>query len=604
VSSSNIQSGLINRSSEPISLLNDAELGQTALNILLLDDDPAAAELLLVQLGKYNSRYKVTAISDIDQMGKQLRGGYDLVLLDLHLGGCTGLDLLAENLNGLPPYPVILLTNDDDPQHQQAALKLGVADFVRKQDATPATLDKSIRYCTNLFKQYRLREQMSAQERALSTDPNTGLHTLPYGFQKLDERLEQAAQNPVGVIACQLHNIYAVNRGLGFELENRIIRQYSLWLKEQMPGHTILASTSNHQLIAIIDGYDQQQLFTLGDRIGRQNVPFDLRPDCTPFSLTHSIGVALAEDDINAERLIQNSLSALHSSLINRNSCELYAHKMRNNIELRSVVMRDITRALQDELIHFAIQPQFNVATADLLGGEMLMRWKHPELGEVNPQLVIEVAEATKQIVALGTYALRSTLKQIEQWLAKELIIPGMRISVNVSAAELESVGYFAAAESVLEAHTEAAHYLELELTESIRLFDAEKTGYELSKLKRYGVSIAIDDFGTAHANLSQLCYIEANTVKLDKSIVYAADESQRARTIYSSIRRMLHAIGTKVVAEGIETTTQMQLARDIGIDTVQGFFLSEPLPIDSFEGLLEHHLATQKAHIALHENG
>lgn len=576
---------------------------QVALNILLLDDDPAAAELLVVQLSKYNSRHKVTAVSDVSQMAAQLAGEYDLVLLDLHLGEMTGLKLLAENLNGLPPYPVILLTNDDNPKHQQAALKLGVADFIRKQDANPETLDKSIRYCTNLFKQYRLREQMSAQERALSTDPNTGLHTLAYGFQKLDKRLQAVNQNPPGVMACQLHNIYAVNRGLGFELENRIIRQYSLWLKEQMPSHAVLASTRNHQLIVIIDGYDQQQLFTLGNRIGRQNVPFDLRPDCTPFSLTHSLGVALAENGISAERLIQNSLSALHSSLINRSSCELYAHKMRNNIELRSVVMRDITRALQDKLIHFAIQPQFNVATADLLGGEMLMRWKHPELGEVNPQLVVEVAEATKQIVALGTYALRSTLKQIEQWLAKGLIIPGMRISVNVSAAELESEGYFEAAKSVLEAHQEAAHYLELELTESIKLFDAEKTGYELGKLKRYGVSIAIDDFGTAHANLSQLCYIEANTVKLDKSIIYAADESQRARTIYSSIRKMLHAIGTKIVAEGIETSTQMQLARDIGIDTVQGFFLSEPLTIDAFEGLLEQHVATQKAHIALHEN-
>jgi EAL domain-containing protein (putative c-di-GMP-specific phosphodiesterase class I)/PleD family two-component response regulator len=601
LSSSTVKSDLVAEGAEAISLLDNPHSVVAGLKVLVIDDDPKAAKSLATQLSDLNSQYRITTISETKRMAAELGGDYDVVLLNLQLGDMTGLELLRNNLAGLPPYPIVLLTDDHNPKHQHEALTLGVADFVPKQDARPELLDKSIRYCTNLFKQYRLREQMSAQEQALTTDPNTGLHSLPYCFQQLANMFPATASTELGVIALQLHNISAVNRGLGFELENRIIRHYSQWLKAQLPEHAILASTSNHQLIAIIDGYDEQQLWTLGDRIGRQNVPFDLRPDCSPFALTHSVGIAVATPMITPERLIQNALTALHTSRISRTSCQRYNPELHKGIATRSVVMRDITQALQDELIHFAIQPQFSVATANLLGGEMLMRWKHPELGDVAPQLVIEVAEATKQIVALGTYALRSTLKQIEYWLSQNIILPGMRISVNVSAAELESPGYFAAAKAVLEEYREAAQYLELELTESIKLFDPQKTGRQLSELKPYGVSIAIDDFGTAHANLSQLCYIEANTVKLDKSIIYAADETQRARSIYRSIRKMLHAIGTKIVAEGIETTTQMQLARDIGIDIVQGFFLSEPLSLADFKMLLEQLRDQQQAHIALH---
>lgn len=575
-----------------------------ALRVLILDDDPIAGELVARNLLKVNCAYQITQVSDVSQMSAALKTEYDTVLLDLHLGPITGLELLEENIHGLPDCPIILLTNDDSPDTQEAALKLGVADFIRKQDATPLLLEKSVRYCSNLFKQYRLREQMSALERALSIDTITGLNTLPYCFHKLTELLTTEPPTAVGVLACQLHNIHGVSRGLGFHRETQILQQYSQWLREQVPSNAVIASTKDNQLLVVLEGFSTQQTTAVGTRLGKQTIAFELGANSPSFSLAHCVGgVANEQLAMTAEKIIQNALTALQAGKIDRTSYQLYSPELHKNIEQRSIVVRDITRALENKTIYFEIQPQFSVSDTALMGGEMLMRWSHPELGMVNPQMVVEVAEATQQISMLGEYALTSTLDKIEHWLAQGWLAQGMRIAVNVSAAELESENYFEAAAQKLAQHAEAAQFLELEITESIKLANPIKVGKTLKELRRFGITIAIDDFGTAHANINQLCFIEANTVKLDKSIVYAADQGERARNIYNSVRKMIHALGTKIVAEGIETIEQLQMARDIGIDVVQGYLLSRPLPINAFEDLLKQHSEQQQQHIARFEN-
>lgn len=568
----------------------DVDTAARPLNILVLDDSPAACELLARALRKANPDHKIDFFSDEAEMEVALTGEYDVAFLDLHLSSQTGLELLQKSLVGLPSFPIVLITNDDDPAQQHLALDIGVADFVRKSEATPELLEKSARYCSNLFKQYHLREQMSAMERALSIDPFTGLNTLPFVFHRLNEWL-QAKQDDnvaVGVLACQLHNIASVNRGLGFHRENQIAQQYCQWLKQHTPADAVVANTKDNQVIIAINSFSEQAVLELGQTLGQKTIAFELSEDAPAFSLAQCVGVTSSSDtNDNPEKIIQHALTALQAGQTGRKQCQLYAQSLHKDIEQRSIVVRDITRALQDKAIYFDIQPQFSVADGSLWGGELLMRWNHPELGMVNPQMVVEVAEATQQIPLLGAYALQSGLEHIRHWIDKQWLKPGMRIAVNVSAAELESNGYYEGAHKLLEQNQAAAQFLELEITESINLPDLEKTGAALNALRALGPAIAIDDFGTANANISQLCYIEADTVKLDKSIVDAADQGERAQKIYSSVQTLLHSLDAKIIAEGIETSEQLQLAKEIGIDIVQGFFLSKPLNLSDFEALL-----------------
>lgn len=571
------------------------------LRILILDDQPEAAELVARDLHKASSHYVVRQISDITCMPSALEQDYDLVFLDLHLGPINGLELIRDSISGLPKFPIILLTNDENPAAQEAALELGVADFILKRDITPALLKKSVRYCSNLFRQYRLKEQMTAMERALSVDPFSGLNTAAYCFHRINTLLAETRGRDISVLACQIHNISTIGRGVGIQRETEIIQQYSRWLKQHTPNHYVIGCTKDYQLLVVVPDLDRVETLNLCKSLSQQILELDMDDGSAPFTLAHFIGAVhhLGGQQSSAQKLTQKALVALQYAKSERHGCELYSPDLHKHVARRAIIVQDITRAINNHEIHFEVQPQYSLKDAKLIGGEMLMRWRHQKLGLVNPETVVEVAEATQQIGALGSYALQTALKTIEDWLAKDYLRSGFRLAVNVSAAELESEAYFEIAAHELATHAKAAKYLELEITESVKLLDPLGTSDALMRLRKYGVHIAIDDFGTAHANIGQLCYIQADVVKLDKSIVYAADQQHRARSIYRSIRRMLHGLGTKIIAEGIETPEQLKLARDTGIDIVQGFLLSRPTPIVDFEELLQDQDTLQQAHIA-----
>lgn len=571
---------------------SEAPASKPAARILVLDDQPAECALVARHLSRANQNYYVKQVSDVDLMAAELESDYDIVFLDLHLDSCTGLELIRDQLQGLPHFPIVLLTNDDNPDTQAEALELGIADFIRKRDVSAALLEKSVRYSTNLYKQYHLKDQMSAMERALSVDPITGLNTASYCFLALDKLLQAKQHNHIRVMACQITDINNISRSLKNQDETVLLQQYHQWLARQLPNNTTIGSTHDNQLIVILTSDNTQATDAFCASLAKQLIPIDLGHDHKTFSVTHSIGTASHSraDKSSSNGLIQAAMTALDAAKQSRRAYESYSPEKHQALEQRAIITRDITQAIEEQQIHFEVQPQFKVADASLSGGEMLMRWQHPELGPINPQDLVEAAEATQQILTLGKYALHAALEQIDRWLNNGTMHKDFRLAVNVSAAELESEGYFDAAAAALTLHRNAAQHLELELTESVDLANPEQAGRLLKQLRKFGVTIAIDDFGTAHANLGTLCFIDADVVKLDRSILIAADQQGRARSIYQSASTMLHNVNAKIVAEGIETPSQMQLARDVGIDIVQGYLLSHPLPINAFERLLEEH--------------
>jgi len=214
-----------------------------------------------------------------------------------------------------------------------------------------------------------------------------------------------------------------------------------------------------------------------------------------------------------------------------------------------------------------------------------LIRWKHPTKGLIPPNLFIPVAEKTGMILDIGKWCLQTACKQTKLWV--EMGSKNIRTSVNVSVVEF-SDSYFK--NNVLSALKESgldARHLEIEITESTVMADQEATHKLIDELRYMGITVTLDDFGTGYSSLSYFGNLELDWLKLDRSFLLKAMENYRSRKIYSSIVKMVHATGVKVVSEGVETQEQYDYINDLNIDEIQGYLIGKPDDADVMTDLL-----------------
>src|SRR5262245_36148853 len=221
----------------------------------------------------------------------------------------------------------------------------------------------------------------------------------------------------------------------------------------------------------------------------------------------------------------------------------------------------------------------------EVVGLEALIRWNDPELGAVPPARFVSLLEETGMILAAGRWALRQAVADIRSWQSMGLRVP--RVSVNVSALQLRQRDFV---DSVLDAVSEfpgGAPLLDLEITESVLLDDIEESTKKLQALRRSGVEVSVDDFGTGFCSLSYLARLPVDTLKIDRSFVVRMRDAGYPRNIVAMIVSLAHTLGLRVVAEGVEDNEQMRLLRELGCDQIQGFYVSRPVPAEDIDALL-----------------
>ena len=223
--------------------------------------------------------------------------------------------------------------------------------------------------------------------------------------------------------------------------------------------------------------------------------------------------------------------------------------------------------------------------TGAVAGLEALIRWTDPELGSVPPSRFVGLLEETGMILAAGRWALRQAAADIRHWQALGIVVP--RIAVNVSAIQLRQQDFV---DSVLEAIAEmgeAQPLLDLEITESVLVDDIEASTRKLQTLRRAGVEVSVDDFGTGYCSLSYLARLPVDTLKIDRSFVVRMRDAGYPRNIVAMIVSLAHTLGLKVIAEGVEDTEQVHLLKGLGCDQIQGYYVSAPVPAPQIEELL-----------------
>jgi EAL domain-containing protein (putative c-di-GMP-specific phosphodiesterase class I) len=242
----------------------------------------------------------------------------------------------------------------------------------------------------------------------------------------------------------------------------------------------------------------------------------------------------------------------------------------------RLTLERSLRLALEKKQLFLVYQPQMDIRTGKTIGLEALLRWQHPELGLVSPDRFIKIAENSGLIIPIGEWVLRTACSQARQWQDEGLL--AVPVAVNVSAVQFRQEGFQELVAKVLHETRLASQYLELELTESVLLSNAQVTFSVLQDLRTMGLKLAIDDFGTGYSSLSYLKQFPVSKLKIDRSFVREVAVNPDDAAITAAIIAMARKLSLKVLAEGVETEEQMAFLRLHQCGEIQGYYFSKPL--------------------------
>ena len=252
---------------------------------------------------------------------------------------------------------------------------------------------------------------------------------------------------------------------------------------------------------------------------------------------------------------------------------------MRVELLDRMTTEHSLHRALERSELMLHYQPVVEISGVTTVGVEALIRWQHPDQGLVPPYRFIPVAEESGLIIPIGAWVLEQACHQLRDWNHRGRRGPQGSVEVNISARQIDDPRIVRTVEEILSRTGLPAEYLTLEITESALMADTASALAVLRALKGIGVQLAIDDFGTGYSSLSYLHRFPLDILKVDRSFVEALGTSGQGEDIVSAVIDLAHALGLKVVAEGVETTQQLQILRSLQCDLAQGFLFSRPLP-------------------------
>ncbi|MCB1679695.1 MAG: EAL domain-containing protein [Halioglobus sp.] len=302
---------------------------------------------------------------------------------------------------------------------------------------------------------------------------------------------------------------------------------------------------------------------------------------------TSSIGITVFPQDArSADELLRNSDIALQHAKQNGKNGFTFFDAAMNAAALRRMALEMALRAaLEKNELQLHYQPQIDLHSNRIIAAEALLRWQTPELGAVSPAEFIPVAEDTGLIVPIGAWVLRTACRQAVDWLADGR--PLQRIAVNVSVRQFSQPDFVASVVATLRETGLDPAALELEITESVLMAQADAAVKTLAALKRIGVQLAIDDFGTGYSSLAYLKQFPIDRLKIDRTFVQGLENNVQDAAIVNSVIAMARSLGLEVTAEGVELPDQLAFLRDSACHDAQGFLLGKPVPPEQLSALL-----------------
>ena len=418
----------------------------------------------------------------------------------------------------------------------------------------------------------RLAEKMQVLAR---TDVVTGLYNRAGLNHHLVERLMRLRpDSKFALFWLDLDRFKEVNDTLGHPVGDRVLSEIATRLRKQCPPDATIARFGGDEFIIACETDSRGELELLADSL-LQAITRPIRIDNDRLEIHSSMGIAMMPDDGNdIDSLMQGADLALYHSKVNgRNQYSFFDPSMTRDLVRRREIESELRMAIQREELSIYFQPIVDLATGRIRSFEALVRWFHPEKGELRPDEFIPVAEETGVIITLGNWITAQAAKTAAQW------PDDVTLCVNLSPLQLRAPG---AALGILSAIREAGlppSRLELEITESVFLEADQTTDNFMRQLAAEGVRFAIDDFGTGYSSLGYLDKYPFGKIKIDRSFVSGMDVGKKSDAIIRAVAEMANSLEMEIVAEGLETIEQVRAVRAAGCTLGQGYYFSRAVP-------------------------
>ena len=409
----------------------------------------------------------------------------------------------------------------------------------------------------------------------------------------LNDRIAQAItlanrhQTQLAVLYLDLDNFKNINDSLGHLTGDKLLQSVTKRLKECVRDSDTVSRQGGDEFVILLAEIKNSRDAALS----AQKILDHLQPlhkiGKSQLHVTTSIGISVYPTDAtDAETLLKSADTAMYFAKDKgRNNYQFFIADMNTREVERLIIESNLKNALDKQQLFLHYQPKVNLITGQITGAEALLRWKHDEWGEVAPDIFVNVAESCGLIVPIGRWVLRQACKQAKTW--QDAGLPPITMAINISAQEFLQKDFVEGVRAVLLETRLAAHSLELEITESVLMRDAECSTSILQQLKKMGVKLSVDDFGTGYSSLSYLQRFPIDILKIDQSFVQNIESAKDDGIIVSAIISMGNSLKLKVVAEGVETPSQLAFLKARHCEEGQGYFISHPLTAEKFAALL-----------------
>ncbi len=423
-----------------------------------------------------------------------------------------------------------------------------------------------------------------------SHDSLTRLANRRTVMESLADAIIRAERNGerLAVLYLDVNRFKDINDSFGHAVGDELLRQVARRLKACVRSSDIIGRLGGDEFVVVLPSVADHGTaeVCINKVLYAFAEPFAIN-ELELFSST-SIGVALYPDDAdNAESLLSRADAAMYHAKRNGHAFSCFDTDMDRQVADRVNLENDLRHALADEQFRLAYQPKVDVALGRIVGAEALIRWRHPERGDVSPALFIPVAERAGLIGAIDDWVLGQACAQMARWRAAGLEPPS--ISVNLSPAQFHDGRLKDKVKTVLAKAGLPPTMLELEITETMMASDVDRAIEILEQLTAMGVKVSLDDFGTGYSSLAYLKLFPVTTLKIDRTFVDDLPDDAKDGAIIASIMALAVNLGFAVIAEGVETPGQAKFLAERGCTTMQGYLFSRPVDAEAFTQLLEH---------------
>jgi diguanylate cyclase (GGDEF)-like protein len=511
----------------------------------------------------------------------------NLVLVDISMPKLNGIKAIKECLKILPQLKVIFITGHNE--YAVEAFDISAVDYIVKPIQRDRLITAIEKAKAILKMSYELTEALYQKEYMAFHDILSGLPNRKLFEDKVTKAITLANKHNymVAILFFGLDRFKYINESMGHTFGDLLLQEVAERLQRCVRESDIISRQSGDEFTILLNRISHQDdVIKATERIFNAiGTPYHLKGH--EIHITGSMGISLYPNDgQTVENLIQQADTALNRAKeTGRNNFKFFMPEMNEKVSKKVIMESALRKAIDRNEFILYYQPQVNIVNQQIVGMEALIRWEHPELGLVSPLEFIPLAEESGLIFQIGEWVLRTACKQAKSW--QRTGYPNLRLSVNLSILQFHQENLIQIISDVLQETDFDPNNLELEITESVALFNEKQVLDKLEDMKQLGIRIAIDDFGTGYSSLSYLKKFPVNTLKIDKVFIRDIMTDSDDEALIAAIIAMANKMKFNVIAEGVETESQLSFLSSLQCSEAQGYFFGKPLPPDKFIDLV-----------------